>query len=34
MARQYPGEVLPVLFGHDRKTWDDGPGPLEADNVL
>jgi len=34
MAMQYPSDAPPVLFGHYWKTWDDGPGPIEADNAF
>lgn len=33
-ARQYPGDAAPVLFGHYWKTWDGGPGQLEAANAF
>lgn len=33
-AMQYPADAAPVLFGHYWKSWDGGPGPLEAANAF
>lgn len=33
-ATRYPPDAPPVVFGHYWKTWDGGPGPLEAPNAF